>query len=60
MAAAANSWSRHFAETHTVIVKAWADSSYRTQAIDHGARLNIEAHVVQPDRTTSGATTPAR
>jgi transposase len=35
------------AATHPRVTKAWADTGYRTKAIDHGARLGIDVEVVQ-------------
>lgn len=31
----------HIAATHPRVTKAWADTGYRTKAIDHGAHLGI-------------------
>jgi transposase len=31
------------------VTKAWADTGYRTKAIDHDARLGIDVEVVQRD-----------
>ncbi|WP_329322041.1 IS5 family transposase [Streptomyces sp. NBC_01262] len=42
------------ATAHPRITKAWADSGYRTTAIDHGARLGIDVHVVQRAPGTKG------
>lgn len=41
------------AADHPRITKAWADTGYRTKAIDHGARLGI-------DVSKSPAATPLR
>lgn len=35
------------ATTSPRVTKAWADTGYRTKAIDHGARLGIDVQVVQ-------------
>ncbi|MBL1102628.1 IS5 family transposase [Streptomyces coffeae] len=35
------------AATSSHVTKAWADTGYRTKAIDHGARLGIDVEVVQ-------------
>ena len=35
--------------------KAWADTGYRTKAIDHGARLGIDVEVVQRDPGVKGS-----
>ena len=35
------------ATTSPRVTKAWADTGYRTKAIDHGARLGIDVEVVQ-------------
>lgn len=42
------------AAAHPRITKAWADTAYRTTAIDHGARLGIDVHVVQRDLAVQG------
>ncbi|WP_353940130.1 IS5 family transposase [Streptomyces sp. HUAS MG91] len=44
------------AATHPRITKAWVDAGYRTTAIDHGARLGIDAHPVQRPPDTRGPT----
>jgi transposase len=36
------------------VTKAWADTGYRTKAIDHGARLGIDVEVVQRDPGIKG------
>ncbi|MFF4576784.1 IS5 family transposase, partial [Streptomyces sp. NPDC001410] len=36
------------------VTKAWADTGYRTKAIDHGARLGIDVEVVQRDPGAKG------
>jgi transposase len=36
------------------VTKAWADTGYRTKAIDHGARLGIDVEVVQRDTGVKG------
>lgn len=36
------------------MTKAWADTGYRTKAIDHGARLGIDVEVVQRDPGAKG------
>ncbi len=42
------------ATTSPRVTKAWADTGYRTKAIDHGARLGIDVQVVQRDPGTKG------
>ena len=42
------------AAAHPRITKAWADTGYRTKAIDHGARLGIDVHVVRRVPTDKG------
>ncbi|MGX1267088.1 transposase [Streptomyces phaeoluteigriseus] len=37
----------HIAEAHPGITKAWADTGYRTKAIDHGATLGIDVEVTR-------------
>ncbi len=37
----------HIAATHPRVTRAWADTGYRTKAIEHGARLGIDVEVVQ-------------
>jgi transposase len=36
------------------VTKAWADTGYRTKAIDHGARLGIDVEVVRRDPGVKG------
>ncbi|MFC9615342.1 hypothetical protein [Streptomyces sp. NPDC056938] len=36
----------HIATTNPRATKAWADSGYRTKAIDHGAALGIDVDPV--------------
>lgn len=36
------------------MTKAWADTGYRTKAIDHGARLGIDVEVIQRDPGVKG------
>ncbi|WP_409471408.1 IS5 family transposase [Streptomyces sp. HC307] len=40
------------AATHPTITKAWADTGYKTQAVEHGAKLGIDVDVVP--RNTQG------
>ncbi|MEU9992932.1 IS5 family transposase, partial [Streptomyces sp. NPDC048045] len=42
------------AATHPRISKAWVDTGYKSQAVEHGARLGIDVDVVQRDPTTRG------
>lgn len=43
------------------VTQAWADTGYRTKAIDHGARLGIDIEVVQRDPGVKGfKVTPRR
>ncbi|WP_131761112.1 IS5 family transposase [Actinomadura fibrosa] len=42
------------AATHPTITKAWTDTAYRTQFIDHAARLGIDAETVRRDPATRG------
>lgn len=35
------------AQAHPQVTKAWADTGYRTTAIDHGARLGIDVEVIR-------------
>jgi hypothetical protein len=44
----------HIAATHPRVTKAWADTGYRTKAIDHGARLGIDVEVVQREPGAKG------
>ncbi len=44
----------HIAATNPRVPKAWADTGYRTKAIDHGARLGIDVEVVQRDPGVKG------
>ncbi|MFF3000670.1 IS5 family transposase [Streptomyces sp. NPDC057950] len=44
----------HIAATHPRVTKAWADTGYRTKALDHGARLGIDVEVVQRDPGVEG------
>ncbi|WTU14268.1 hypothetical protein OG787_45855 [Streptomyces sp. NBC_00075] len=37
------------AATNPRVTKGWADTGYRTKAIDHGARLGIDVEVIQRD-----------
>lgn len=42
------------AATHPRITKAWADTGYRTKAIDHGATLGIDMEVTRRDPGQKG------
>ncbi|MFI6893888.1 IS5 family transposase [Streptomyces sp. NPDC050256] len=42
------------AKAHHRITKAWADSGYRTKAIDHGATLGIDVEVTRRDPGQKG------
>jgi transposase len=42
------------AKAHPRVTKAWADTGYRTTAIDHGARLGIDVEVVRRDPGEKG------
>jgi hypothetical protein len=42
------------AATSPSVTKAWADTGYRTKAIDHGARLGLDVEVVQRDPGVEG------
>ncbi|MGW8777559.1 IS5 family transposase [Streptomyces sp. NPDC055796] len=42
------------AKAHPRVTKAWADTGYRTTAIDHGARLGIDVEVVCRDPGEKG------
>lgn len=42
------------AKAHPRVTKAWADTGYRTTAIDHGARLGIDVEAVRPDPGEKG------
>ncbi|THA86834.1 IS5 family transposase [Streptomyces sp. A0592] len=42
------------AKAHPRVTKAWADTGYRTTAIDHGARLGIDVEVVHRDPGQKG------
>ncbi|SCK63339.1 Transposase DDE domain-containing protein [Streptomyces sp. AmelKG-D3] len=44
----------NIAEGHPRVTKAWADSGYRTKAIDHGARLGIDVEVTRRDPAQKG------
>ena len=44
----------NIAEGHPRVKKAWADSGYRTKAIDHGARLGIDVEVTHRDPAQKG------
>lgn len=44
----------HIAAAHPRITKAWADSGYRTKAIDHGATLGIDVEVARRDPAQKG------
>ncbi|MFG2567433.1 IS5 family transposase [Streptomyces sp. NPDC048567] len=44
----------NIAEGHPRVTKAWADSGYRTKAIDHGARLGIDVEVTHRDPAQKG------
>ncbi|WP_240660305.1 IS5 family transposase [Streptomyces sp. WAC 01529] len=44
----------HIAKAHPRITKAWADSGYRTKAIDHGATLGIDVEVTRRDPGQKG------
>ncbi|WSE00952.1 hypothetical protein OG758_46495 [Streptomyces sp. NBC_01474] len=44
----------HIATTNPRVTKAWADSGYRTKAIDHGATLGIDIEVVQRNPGVKG------
>lgn len=39
----------HIAKSHPRITKAWADTGYRTKAVDHGAILGIDVEVTRRD-----------
>lgn len=41
-------------ESHPRVTRAWADTGYRTKAIDHGARLGIDVEVVHRDPGQQG------
>lgn len=41
-------------QEHPRITKAWADTSYRTMVIDHGARLGIDVEVTRRDPAQKG------
>lgn len=42
------------AATHPRATEAWADTDHRIKAIDHDARLGVDAEVVQRDRGIKG------
>ncbi|MEY9998175.1 transposase [Streptomyces sp. V4I8] len=42
------------AATHPTITKAWVDTGYKTQAIEHGANLGIDVDVVPRNTQTKG------
>ncbi|GAA1310722.1 hypothetical protein GCM10009647_033840 [Streptomyces sanglieri] len=42
------------------IIKAWADTGYRTKAIDRGVRLGIDAEVTRRFPTGAAGTVPFR
>lgn len=42
------------AKAHPRVTKAWADSGYRTKAVDHGAGLGIDVEVVHRDPAGKG------
>ncbi|MFF3404398.1 IS5 family transposase [Streptomyces sp. NPDC002659] len=44
----------HIAKAHPRITKAWADTGYRTKAIDHGAILGIDVEVTRRDPGQKG------
>ncbi|MEU2763259.1 IS5 family transposase [Streptomyces sp. NPDC006854] len=44
----------NIAEGNPRVTKAWADSGYRTKAIDHGARLGIDVEVTRRDPAQKG------
>ncbi|SBV03895.1 Transposase DDE domain-containing protein [Streptomyces sp. MnatMP-M77] len=44
----------NIAEGHPRVTKTWADSGYRTKAIDHGARLGINVEVIRRDPAQKG------
>ncbi|MDQ0401477.1 transposase [Streptomyces sp. DSM 40167] len=44
----------HIAATHPCVTKAWADTGYRTKAIEHGAHLGIDVEVVQREAGIKG------
>ncbi|CAL9618377.1 IS5 family transposase ISScl1 [Streptomyces sp. enrichment culture] len=44
----------HMAVAHPRVTKAWADTGYRTTAVEHGARLGIDAEVVQREPGIKG------
>ena len=41
-------------QRHPIITKAWADSGYRTKAIEHAVYLGIDLEIAQRDPTTRG------
>lgn len=44
----------NIAKAHPRVTKAWADTGYRTKAIDHGARLGIGVEVARRDSGQKG------
>lgn len=44
----------NIAAGHPRVTKAWADSGYRTKAIDHGARLGIDVEITRRDPGQKG------
>ena len=42
------------AATHPTISKAWADTAYRTKAIDHAATPGIDLETIRRDPTSKG------
>lgn len=44
----------NIAEGHPCVTKAWADSGYRTKAIDHGPRLGVDVEVARREPTQKG------
>lgn len=44
----------NIAESHPRVTKAWTDSGYRTEVIDHGATLGIDVEVTRRDPTQKG------
>ncbi|MGW7289069.1 IS5 family transposase [Streptomyces sp. NPDC054847] len=44
----------HIAAENPRVTKAWADTGYRTEVIDHGARLGIDVEVVQRNPGVKG------
>ncbi|MGW4698724.1 IS5 family transposase [Kitasatospora cineracea] len=42
------------AESHPTVTKAWVDTGYKTQAVEHGARLGIDVDVVPRNTQVKG------